>query len=102
MSAYTIIDVDTHVTEVPDLWSERLPARMRDAGPRVETDKRGRQWWMIGDKRTVLVGLTATAGVDVLALALAAICAVLLIVVRAPAWAVVLVGVGGGLLLAAF
>ena len=63
MSAYTIIDVDTHVTEVPDLWSERLPARMRDAGPRVETDKRGRQWWMIGDKRTVLVGLTATAGV---------------------------------------
>lgn len=46
--------------------------------------------------------LTATAGVDVLALALAAICAVLLIVVRAPAWAVVLVGVGGGLLLAAF
>ena len=32
MSAYTIIDVDTHVTEVPDLWSERLPARMRDAG----------------------------------------------------------------------
>lgn len=46
--------------------------------------------------------LTATAGVDVLALALAAICAVLLIVVRAPAWAVVLVGAGGGLLLAAF
>ena len=32
-------------------------------GPRVETDNRGRQWWMIGDKRTVLVGLTATAGV---------------------------------------
>ncbi len=46
--------------------------------------------------------LTATAGVDVLAVALAAICAVLLIVVRAPAWAVVLVGAGGGLLLAAF
>lgn len=46
--------------------------------------------------------LSATAGVDVLALALAAICAVLLIVVRAPAWAVVLVGAGGGLLLAAF
>jgi predicted TIM-barrel fold metal-dependent hydrolase len=62
MNAYTIIDVDTHVTEVPDLWSERLPARMRDAGPRVETDKRGRQWWMIGGKRTVPVGMTATAG----------------------------------------
>lgn len=45
---------------------------------------------------------SATAGVDVVAVALAAICAVLLIVVRAPAWAVVLVGAGGGLLLAAF
>lgn len=46
--------------------------------------------------------LTATVGVDVLAVALAAICAVLMIVVRAPAWAVVLVGAGGGVLLAAF
>ncbi len=62
MNSYTIIDVDTHVTEVPELWSERLPAHMRDAGPRIETDKRGRQWWMIGDQRTVPVGMTATAG----------------------------------------
>jgi len=46
--------------------------------------------------------LTSTAGVDVLAVGLAALCAVLLIVVRVPAWAVVLIGAGGGLLLAAF
>jgi len=63
MTSYTIIDVDTHVTEVADLWTERLPARFRDAGPRVETDTRGREWWMIGGKRTVPIGLTATAGV---------------------------------------
>jgi len=63
MTDYTIIDVDTHVTEPPDLWRERLPARMREMGPRVETDDRGRQWWMIGGKRALLAGLTATAGV---------------------------------------
>ena len=63
MTDYTIIDVDTHVTEVADLWTERLPARLRDSGPRVQTDDRGRDWWMIGDKRTVPIGLTATAGV---------------------------------------
>lgn len=46
--------------------------------------------------------LTATAGIDVTAVALAALCAVLLLVARVPAWTVVLVGAGGGLLLAAF
>lgn len=41
---------------------------------------------------------TATAGVDLLAVALAAVCAALLIVVRVPAWAVVIVGAAGGML----
>jgi len=63
MSKYTIIDVDTHVTETADLWVDRLPARFRDDGPRVEQDERGRDWWMIGGKRSVKIGLTATAGV---------------------------------------
>ncbi len=63
MSKYTIIDVDTHVTETADLWVDRLPARFRDDGPRVEQDERGRDWWMIGGKRAVKIGLTATAGV---------------------------------------
>ena len=63
MPAYSIIDVDTHVTEVPDLWSKRMPARMREAAPRVETDSAGRQWWWLGQHRIVPVGLTATAGV---------------------------------------
>lgn len=45
--------------------------------------------------------LTATAGIDVIAVALAALCAVLLIVVRVPAWVVVLVGAGGGVLIGA-
>jgi predicted TIM-barrel fold metal-dependent hydrolase len=30
-----VISVDDHVVEPPDLWQRRLPARLRDAGPKV-------------------------------------------------------------------
>jgi len=62
MPAYSIIDVDTHITETPDVWSKRVPARYRDAAPRVETDESGRQWWWLGEHRLVPIGMTATAG----------------------------------------
>ena len=62
MHAYTIIDVDTHVTEVAELWTRRAPASMRDRVPRVETDARGRDFWYLGADRVAPVGLTATAG----------------------------------------
>ena len=63
MSGYTIIDVDTHVTETPDVWTKRVPAHMRDAVPRFDTDAKGRLWWYLGDNRIANPGLTATAGV---------------------------------------
>jgi predicted TIM-barrel fold metal-dependent hydrolase len=63
MSGYTIIDVDTHVTEPPDLWTSRVPAHMREAVPRIDVDAKGRQWWFLGGKRIANPGLTATAGV---------------------------------------
>lgn len=44
MRGYTIIDVATHVTEAPDLWVSRVPERMRDAVPRLDTDANGQQW----------------------------------------------------------
>ena len=34
-----IISVDDHVVEPPTLWSDRLPARYLDRGPRVERDR---------------------------------------------------------------
>ena len=34
-----IISVDDHVTEPPDLWTSRLPAKFRDRGPQVRRDK---------------------------------------------------------------
>ena len=33
-----VISVDDHVVEPPTVWSERLPASMRDSGPRVVQD----------------------------------------------------------------
>ncbi len=62
MSGYTIIDVDTHVSEQPDLWTSRVPASMRDRVPRLEQDAKGRDIWVIDGKRTSLAGLLATAG----------------------------------------
>jgi predicted TIM-barrel fold metal-dependent hydrolase len=34
-----IISVDDHVVEPPELWQERLPAKYRDRGPRIERRK---------------------------------------------------------------
>ncbi|MBW2268574.1 MAG: amidohydrolase [Deltaproteobacteria bacterium] len=61
--AYTIIDSDTHVTEAPDLWTSRVPARLKDRVPRVEWDpEKQEQAWYIGDEWINSVGITAVAG----------------------------------------
>jgi len=62
--AYTIIDADTHVTETPELWTSRAPASMKDRVPRIVTNSRGTQRWVLGDNQGMLAvpGTTATAG----------------------------------------
>ncbi len=62
MSGYSIIDVDTHVSEQPDLWTSRVPASMKDRVPRLERDAKGRDIWVIDGKMVSLAGLLATAG----------------------------------------
>lgn len=59
-----VIDADTHVTEPPDTWSARLPARFRDRAPRVVRSKEwGFETWQIGDGSSpVPIGHTAVAG----------------------------------------
>ena len=44
-----IIDVDTHFTEPPELWTERAPARLRDLAPRVVRKDDGRDTWIVED-----------------------------------------------------
>ena len=64
MSGYTIIDVDTHVTETPDLWTSRAPASMRDRVPRIEEKDDGTLAWLVaGEPLLANPGMTATAGV---------------------------------------
>lgn len=45
-----VIDVDSHILEPADLWSSRLPKRMRALAPRVIWDERtGEERWQVGD-----------------------------------------------------
>jgi predicted TIM-barrel fold metal-dependent hydrolase len=58
-----VIDTDTHVSEPPDLWTSRVPAKWRDAVPHVELNpETGRQHWRIGDSWLMGTGFYAVAG----------------------------------------
>ncbi len=59
-----VIDCDTHITEPPDVWTARLPAKYRDRAPTVVHDeKMGWDVWRIGETQSMLtVGHTAVAG----------------------------------------
>jgi uncharacterized protein len=58
-----VFDSDTHVVEPPDLWSSRLPAKLRDSGPEVRWDEgRGLEAWFIDGECLMPVGAPASAG----------------------------------------
>jgi predicted TIM-barrel fold metal-dependent hydrolase len=56
-----MISVDDHVLEPGHVWESRLPARRREAGPRLVTDNSGEAWYYEG-KRMPTIGLAAAAG----------------------------------------
>ncbi len=60
---YSLISVDDHLIEPPDVWTSRLPERFRDVGPRVVSED-GREYWVYEDRRTDTMGLNAVAGKD--------------------------------------
>jgi predicted TIM-barrel fold metal-dependent hydrolase len=58
-----IIDTDSHVTEPPNLWTSRLPARYQDEAPRVAwDDETSEHRWVIGDEVVSPAAFFATAG----------------------------------------
>jgi predicted TIM-barrel fold metal-dependent hydrolase len=61
MSVEVIIDSDSHVTEPPDVWTSRVPARFRDDVPHV-VRKGAADVWVLGDDQLTPVGVTAPAG----------------------------------------
>lgn len=55
---HTIVSVDDHVLEPPDMFVGRLPARLQRRAPRVERDD-GVDWWVIEDERFPILGADA-------------------------------------------
>ena len=58
-----VIDVDTHITEPPDLFSSRLPSKFKGKAPTIQTNAQGSEEWVVGNMSPITpVGHTATAG----------------------------------------
>jgi len=59
-----VIDCDAHITEPGDVWTSRLPARLRERGPRLRRNpETGQDYWQVGDFTPLTpVGHTAVAG----------------------------------------
>ncbi|MDA8399695.1 MAG: amidohydrolase family protein [Actinomycetota bacterium] len=58
---YSVVSVDDHVVEPPNVFQDRLPAKLRERGPRVvSTDDA--DVWEIDGTRHPITGLSAMAG----------------------------------------
>ena len=58
--SHRVIDVDTHLTEPPDLWTSRVSSKWGDAVPHVER-MRGMDIWMAAGNFLNTPGNTAIA-----------------------------------------
>lgn len=48
-----VVDTDSHLTEVPDLWTSRLASKWRDVAPSVRyIPRQGEDYWFIGGQPT--------------------------------------------------
>src|ERR1700732_5056198 len=59
---YTVISVDDHLVEPPDMFEGRLPARFQDLAPKVVENKLGHQLWEFDGQRYPQGGMNAVAG----------------------------------------
>lgn len=59
---YRLISADSHVTEPPDLWIDRVPASLRDRAPRIERFDEGDAWVLEGVRDPINFGMNACAG----------------------------------------
>ncbi len=58
-----VIDVDTHLTEPPDVWTARLPSSRHDEVPHIERID-GKDTWMAAGQRLGAPGYYSMAGWD--------------------------------------
>ncbi|MCU1394966.1 MAG: hydrolase [Ilumatobacteraceae bacterium] len=60
---HRVIDVDTHLTEPPDVWTARMPKAMHDQVPHIERID-GKDTWMVSGERLGAPGYYSMAGWD--------------------------------------
>jgi predicted TIM-barrel fold metal-dependent hydrolase len=58
---YRLVDADTHINEPPDLWTSRVPERMRDRVPHLQRFEEGDAWVGEGVKDPINFGFNAAA-----------------------------------------
>lgn len=59
---YTIISVDDHLVEPPDMFEGRLPAKFQELAPKVVETEQGHEVWEFDGQRYTQVGMNAVAG----------------------------------------
>lgn len=59
---YTLISVDDHLVEPPDMFEGRLPRRLQVLAPKVVETRAGHQLWEFDGERYTQVGINAVAG----------------------------------------
>jgi predicted TIM-barrel fold metal-dependent hydrolase len=59
---YTVISVDDHLVEPPDMFEGRLPKAFQDLAPHVVENRRGHQLWEFDGELYTQVGVNAVAG----------------------------------------
>ena len=59
---FTVISVDDHLVEPPDMFEGRLPAKLRPLAPKVVETKQGHEVWEFDGERYSQVGMNAVAG----------------------------------------
>ncbi len=59
---YTVISVDDHLVEPPDMFEGRLPSRFADLAPKIIENDQGHQVWEFDGAVYTQVGMNAVAG----------------------------------------
>jgi predicted TIM-barrel fold metal-dependent hydrolase len=60
--SYTIVSVDDHLTEPPDVFEGRFPARLQDQAPKLTTAPDGSEAWLWRDRLYQDNGMSVVAG----------------------------------------
>ena len=61
---YKLISADGHFNEPGDLWTNRVPAAMKDRAPKMQRFEQGDAWVIEGVKDPITFGMNACAGLE--------------------------------------